>query len=105
MQVETDTTGFAGGLNTSHTPGARISAPLTTSEMPMKNQMEIPLSCMIVTNPRYQNIMLSTTKTTADHHRPERRPVIERYLCFVTESSVTPYTRPVSSLSGFGLVT
>ncbi len=47
----------------SYNPAPRISTPLTSSEMPMKNQIETDLPVAIVT--AYQKMMFSTTNMIA----------------------------------------
>ena len=97
------TTGFAGGLITSHTPAPTIKIPFTNNEMPIKNQIEIPLLCMSSPNLHYQKMMLRTTNTmpTASAQNAGRS-------YHGTSASlgiaVAPYTRPTSSLSNLGLV-
>src|ERR1700730_2391940 len=97
------TTGFAGGCITSHTPEPTIKIPFTKSEMPIKNQIEIPLLCMSSPNLHYQKMMLRTMNTmpiptTQNIGRLYHGPSASLGI------AVAPYTKPTSSLSNLGVV-
>lgn len=62
---EYSTTGNCGGYSSSYNPAANMSAPLNSSETPMKNQIEMDPPVFITTYHKRMFKITSTTATTA----------------------------------------
>src|SRR5215471_18318279 len=81
-------------------PDARMSAPLTSREMPMNNQIERDPPTFIALSYQKMICRMKNAIATSTPQKPGRRKM-------ETGGSggmgVNPYTRPVNSASGLGL--
>src|ERR1700722_317059 len=82
-----------------------MSSPFTSSDRPMKNQIETELAAFasVVIEVAYQKIILRITNTTAT------TPAQKRGFWYTGTFSiggivVCPYTKPANALSGMGFV-
>src|SRR5215470_6855413 len=71
---EKSTTGCGDGCDISYNPAPRIRSPFTSSEIPMKNQMEIIRAL------RLPKVDIQDEENNGDHASPKKRLLINRHI-------------------------